>query len=194
MIAPPIICPSSSLHFSSRATYSSCSRCSSTNNSNSCSTSNRFVQSKYIMQHNMQLVQVQPKNYRFTHISLCSLQSMEHRLHSTSHSLQATPNSTIHSLGPPTHPRLADLWAASQVEPHQMEIMGHMSITLADMGTPESYGEELVIENECIPEQQEEEEAKVCSLQFCHFKKNNNRTGLYITMESTPYLRYKAVT
>lgn len=45
---------------------------------------------------------------------------MEHRLHSASHSLQATPNSTIHSLGPPTHPRLADLWGAAQVEAHQV--------------------------------------------------------------------------
>ncbi|XP_037396956.1 uncharacterized protein fam131ba isoform X6 [Pygocentrus nattereri] len=84
-------------------------------------------------------------------------QSLEHRLHSASHSLQATPNSTIHSLGPPTHPRLADLWAAAQVEPHQMEMMGHMGITLAEMGMPESYGDELVTENECILEQQEEE-------------------------------------
>eukprot|EP00064_Thunnus_orientalis_P015932 superscaffoldBa00003057_g15995 len=47
--------------------------------------------------------------------------TMEHRLHSASHSLQATPNSTIHSLGPPTHPRLADLWGAAQVEAHQVE-------------------------------------------------------------------------
>ncbi|XP_072531891.1 uncharacterized protein fam131ba isoform X3 [Salminus brasiliensis] len=87
-------------------------------------------------------------------------QSLEHRLHSASHSLQATPNSTIHSLGPPTHPRLADLWAAAQVEPHQVEMMGHMGVTLAEMGMPESYGDDLVIENECILEQQEEEEAK----------------------------------
>lgn len=45
---------------------------------------------------------------------------MEHRPHSASHSLQATPNSTIHSLGPPTHPRLADLWGAAQVEAHHV--------------------------------------------------------------------------
>ncbi|MEQ2175545.1 hypothetical protein GOODEAATRI_018908 [Goodea atripinnis] len=44
------------------------------------------------------------------------LRNLEHRLHSASPSLQATPNSTIHSLGPPTHPRLADLWGAAQVE------------------------------------------------------------------------------
>ncbi|MEQ2203103.1 hypothetical protein XENOCAPTIV_024688 [Xenoophorus captivus] len=47
------------------------------------------------------------------------LRTLEHRLHSASPSLQATPNSTIHSLGPPTHPRLADLWGAAQVEAHQ---------------------------------------------------------------------------
>ncbi len=86
---------------------------------------------------------------------------MEYRLHSASHSLQATPNSTIHSLGPPTHPRLADLWAAAQVEPHQVEMMGHMGMTMAEMGMAEVYGEESVVETECIPEQQEEEEAKV---------------------------------
>ncbi|XP_065143978.1 uncharacterized protein fam131ba isoform X2 [Paramisgurnus dabryanus] len=87
-------------------------------------------------------------------------QSVEHRLHSVSHSLQATPNSTIHSLGPPTHPRLADLWAAAQLEPHQVEMMGHMGVTMADMGMTESYGEESITETECIPEQKEEEEIK----------------------------------
>ncbi|RXN09689.1 protein FAM131B-like isoform X2 [Labeo rohita] len=88
------------------------------------------------------------------------LRSLEHRLHSASHSLQATPNSTIHSLGPPTHPRLADLWAAAQVEPHQVEMIGHMGVTMAEMGMAEVYGEEPVLETECIPEQQEEEEIK----------------------------------
>ncbi|TRY96208.1 hypothetical protein DNTS_009406 [Danionella cerebrum] len=87
-------------------------------------------------------------------------QSLEHRLHSASHSLQATPNSTIHSLGPPTHPRLADLWAAAQVEPHQVEMMGHMGVTMAEMAMAEAYGEESAMENECILEQQEEEEIK----------------------------------
>ncbi|XP_051728646.1 uncharacterized protein fam131ba isoform X6 [Ctenopharyngodon idella] len=87
-------------------------------------------------------------------------QSLEHRLHSTSQSLQATPNSTIHSLGPPTHPRLADLWASAQVEPHQVELMGHMGMSAAEMGMAEMYGEESVMETECIPEQQEEEEGK----------------------------------
>uniref|UniRef100_A0A673IJ54 Protein FAM131B-like n=1 Tax=Sinocyclocheilus rhinocerous TaxID=307959 RepID=A0A673IJ54_9TELE len=87
-------------------------------------------------------------------------QYQQQQLLHASHSLQATPNSTIHSLGPPTHPRLADLWAAAQVEPHQVEMMGHMGMTMAEMGMAEVYGEESVVENECIPEQQEEEEAK----------------------------------
>uniref|UniRef100_A0A3Q4G5C2 Family with sequence similarity 131 member Ba n=1 Tax=Neolamprologus brichardi TaxID=32507 RepID=A0A3Q4G5C2_NEOBR len=82
-------------------------------------------------------------------------QSMEHRLHSASHSLQATPNSTIHSLGPPTHPRLADLWGAAQVE-----IVGHLNAQMADMvgGVVETVGEEPEPESEDFPEQREEEE------------------------------------
>uniref|UniRef100_UPI003AACDCF0 uncharacterized protein n=1 Tax=Centroberyx gerrardi TaxID=166262 RepID=UPI003AACDCF0 len=82
-------------------------------------------------------------------------QSMEHRLHSASHSLQATPNSTIHSLGPPTHPRLADLWGAAQVE-----IVGQLSGAMAEMvgGVVETVGEEPEPESEGISEQQEEEE------------------------------------
>ncbi|XP_036070089.1 protein FAM131B isoform X17 [Oryzias melastigma] len=57
-------------------------------------------------------------------------QSLEHRLHSNSHSLQATPNSTIHSLGPPAHPRLADLWGAAQVEAHQQALIAHICIAV----------------------------------------------------------------
>ncbi|XP_021427613.1 protein FAM131B isoform X1 [Oncorhynchus mykiss] len=84
-------------------------------------------------------------------------QAMEHRLHSANHSLQATPNSTIHSLGLPTHPRLADLWGSAQVE-----IVGHTSGPMADMvvGVVETLGEEPEEESECISEQQEEEETK----------------------------------
>nr|XP_061808366.1 uncharacterized protein LOC133599567 [Nerophis lumbriciformis] len=59
------------------------------------------------------------------------LSCVEQSLHSTSHSLQATPNSTIHSLGLPAHPRLADLWGAAQVEAHQveMQLSGHVADT-----------------------------------------------------------------
>ncbi|XP_041867560.1 uncharacterized protein LOC121656570 isoform X3 [Melanotaenia boesemani] len=87
-------------------------------------------------------------------------QTLEHRLHSNSHSLQVTPNSTIHSLGPPTHPRIADLWGAAQVEAHQVEIVGQLSAQMADMagGLVETVGEEPEPESEGIPEQHEEEE------------------------------------
>ncbi|XP_028820266.1 uncharacterized protein fam131ba isoform X2 [Denticeps clupeoides] len=87
-------------------------------------------------------------------------QAMEYRYHSNPHSLQATPNSTIHSLGPPTHPRLADLWASAQVEPHQVEMIGQLGVPMPDGGVAEQVAEVTVAENECIPEQQEEEEAK----------------------------------
>ncbi|XP_075994736.1 uncharacterized protein LOC142989189 [Genypterus blacodes] len=70
---------------------------------------------------------------------------------SASQSLQATPNSTIHSLGPPTHPRLADLWGAAQVEAHQVEIVGQLSGQMGETmvgeelesdGSPQQHGEE----------------------------------------------------
>uniref|UniRef100_A0A3B3WYZ6 Family with sequence similarity 131 member Ba n=1 Tax=Poecilia mexicana TaxID=48701 RepID=A0A3B3WYZ6_9TELE len=85
-------------------------------------------------------------------------QSLEHRLHSGSPSLQATPNSTIHSLGPPTHPRLADLWGAAQVE-----IVGQMSAQMLDMvgGVVETVGEEPEPESEGILEHHEEEEEEL---------------------------------
>ncbi|KAG8004923.1 hypothetical protein GBF38_010762, partial [Nibea albiflora] len=81
--------------------------------------------------------------------------SMEHRPHSASHSLQATPNSTIHSLGPPTHPRLADLWGAAQVD-----IVSQLSGQMAEMvgGVVETVGEEPEPDSEDIAEQHEEEE------------------------------------
>ncbi|XP_043993590.1 uncharacterized protein LOC122843130 isoform X3 [Gambusia affinis] len=80
---------------------------------------------------------------------------LEHRLHSGSPSLQATPNSTIHSLCPPTHPRLADLWGAAQVE-----IVGQLSAQMLDMvgGVVETVGEEPEPESDGILEQHEEEE------------------------------------
>ncbi|XP_062302213.1 uncharacterized protein fam131ba [Osmerus eperlanus] len=113
-------------------------------------------------------------------------QSMEHRLHSASHSLQATPNSTIHSLGLPTHPRLADLWGSAQVEAHQVEIVGQMNCQpMADLVGGVVGMLEADVERECIPEQQEEEEAK--------------EEGVTLTLEAEPatltpsYLRENAM-
>lgn len=91
-------------------------------------------------------------------------QTLEHRLHSASHSLQATPNSTIHSLGPPTHPRLADLWGAAQVEAHQVEIVGQLSgQMMADMvgAMVETVGEEPEPESDGFTEQREEEDEEL---------------------------------
>ncbi|CAL8299854.1 unnamed protein product [Lota lota] len=99
--------------------------------------------------HNQQLLQYQQQ--------VCSA----YALHSASHSLQATPNSTIHSLGLPTHPRLADLWGGVQLDAHHVEIVGHLSGQMADgmlggvVGV-EPLGEEP--ESEGFSEQQDEEE------------------------------------
>ncbi|XP_031442145.1 uncharacterized protein fam131ba isoform X2 [Clupea harengus] len=82
-------------------------------------------------------------------------QALEHRFHSNPHSLQATPNSTIHSMGPLTHPRLADLWASALVEPQQVDIAGQM--TLMDGGMAEMMGDGFDAESKIIAEQQEEE-------------------------------------
>ncbi|KAG7256710.1 hypothetical protein CRUP_009543 [Coryphaenoides rupestris] len=103
--------------------------------------------------HNQQLLQYQQ-------------QSMDPRLHSASHSLQATPNSTIHSLGPPTHPRLADLWGGAQLDAHQAELVGHLSGQMADGMLGGVVGVETVGEEpEGFTEQQEEEEEDVTKVE-----------------------------
>ncbi|XP_041811159.1 uncharacterized protein fam131ba [Chelmon rostratus] len=115
-----------------------------------------------LQQHN-QLQQLQQlHHYQQQQLLQYQQQSMEHRPHSASHSLQATPNSTIHSLGPPTHPRLADLWGAAQVE-----IAGQLSGQMADIvgGVVETVGEEPEPESEDIPEQHEEEEEELTKVE-----------------------------
>ncbi|KAF7670143.1 hypothetical protein LDENG_00050300 [Lucifuga dentata] len=87
-------------------------------------------------------------------------QSLEHRMHSASHSLQATPNSTIHSLVHPTHPPLVDLWNVGQMEAYQAEAGGYMGVAAVvepSLGIP--CGDEMVgTEHSPLLEQQEEEE------------------------------------
>ncbi|XP_054911018.1 uncharacterized protein LOC129375778 isoform X5 [Poeciliopsis prolifica] len=125
--------------------------------------------SGYLQQHQAQLALQQQSQLQQLHLhhyqqqqflQYQQQQSLEHRLHSGSPSLQVTPNSTIHSLGPPTHPRLADLWGAAQVEAHQVEIVGQLSGQMLDMvgGVVETVGEEPEPESEGILEQHEEEE------------------------------------
>uniref|UniRef100_M3ZFK0 Family with sequence similarity 131 member Ba n=1 Tax=Xiphophorus maculatus TaxID=8083 RepID=M3ZFK0_XIPMA len=109
------------------------------------------LQQQSQLQHLQQLHHYQQQQF----LQYQQQQSLEHRLHSGSPSLQATPNSTIHSLGPPTHPRLADLWGAAQVE-----IVGQLSGQMLDMvgGVVETVGEEPETESEGFLEQHEEEE------------------------------------
>ncbi|XP_061123548.1 uncharacterized protein LOC133144687 isoform X4 [Syngnathus typhle] len=81
-----------------------------------------------LQQHN-QLQHLQ-QLYQYQQQQLVHYQQQQ-SLHSASHSLQATPNSTIHSLGPATHPRLADLWEAAQAQ--QAELVGQLSGQMAQM-------------------------------------------------------------
>ncbi|KAM4600354.1 uncharacterized protein fam131bb isoform 2-T2 [Polymixia lowei] len=87
-------------------------------------------------------------------------QSLEHRLHSANHSLQATPNSTIHSLVPSTHPPLVDLWNAGQTESYQVEAGGYMGVAaVVEPGLGVPCGDEVIgTEHSPLLEQQEEEE------------------------------------
>uniref|UniRef100_A0A8C6TY02 Family with sequence similarity 131 member Ba n=1 Tax=Neogobius melanostomus TaxID=47308 RepID=A0A8C6TY02_9GOBI len=123
-------------------------------------TVNSFLQqhqAHYMLQQQTQLQQLQQMHQYQQQQLLQQLQqhqqSLELRLHSASPSLQATPNSTIHSLVPPTHPRLADLWGAAQVD-----IVGQLSGQMADMAgvMVETVGEEPEPESGDFTEQRDE--------------------------------------
>lgn len=94
--------------------------------------------------------------------SVC-FKSLEHRLHSANHSLQATPNSTIHSLVHQIHPPLVDLWNTGQMETYQAEAGGYMGVAATvEPSLCVPTGEEIVgTEHSPLLEQQEEEEVKV---------------------------------
>uniref|UniRef100_A0A3Q2YAU5 Family with sequence similarity 131 member Ba n=1 Tax=Hippocampus comes TaxID=109280 RepID=A0A3Q2YAU5_HIPCM len=81
------------------------------------STMGSFLQQQQLslQQHN-QLQQLQQLHQYQQQQLLLQYQQQQQLLHSGSRSLQATPNSTIHSPGPATHARLADLWGAAQAE------------------------------------------------------------------------------
>ncbi|XP_068188514.1 protein FAM131B-like isoform X2 [Antennarius striatus] len=114
----------------------------------------------YLQQHQAHLV-LQHNQLQQLHQYQQLLQyQQDHRPHSASHSLQATPNSTIHSLGPPTHPRLADLWGSTQLEAYHAELVGQLSGQMADMvgGVVETVGEEPEPEMEDNPQHDDEEE------------------------------------
>ncbi|XP_035536766.1 uncharacterized protein fam131ba isoform X2 [Morone saxatilis] len=125
-------------------------------------------QTHFTLQQHNQLQQLQHlHHYQQQQLLQYQQQSMDPRPHSASHSLQATPNSTIHSLGPPTHPRLADLWGAAQVEAHHVDIVGQLSGQMTEMvgGVVETVGEEPEPESEDIPEQHEEEEEELTKVE-----------------------------
>ncbi|KAL2084102.1 hypothetical protein ACEWY4_019620 [Coilia grayii] len=92
-------------------------------------------------------------------------QSLEQRLHSATHSLQATPNSTIHSLALPTHRPLVDLWGAGQVEAYQAEVGGFVGVPTTSEGGLTT--EEVVKEHSPLLETQEEEEVKEEEVTLC---------------------------
>lgn len=81
-------------------------------------------------------------------------------LQSANHSLQATPNSTIHSLVHQVHPPLVDLWNTGQIEAYQVEAGGYMGVAaVVEPGLCALSGDEMVgNEHSPLLEQQEEEE------------------------------------
>ncbi|XP_034467010.1 AF4/FMR2 family member lilli isoform X4 [Hippoglossus hippoglossus] len=89
-------------------------------------------------------------------------QSLEHRLHSANQSLQATPNSTIHSLVHTVHPPLVDLWNTVQMEAYQTEAGGYMGVAaVVEPSLCVSSGDDMVgTDHSPLLEQQEEEDIK----------------------------------
>lgn len=83
---------------------------------------------------------------------------MEQRLHSATQSLQATPNSTIHSLPPLTHPPLVDLWGPGHAEAYQAEVGGYIA-----EGSLTAPSEDMGTEHSPLLEAQEEDQVKVRS-------------------------------
>ncbi|XP_034409703.1 uncharacterized protein fam131bb isoform X3 [Cyclopterus lumpus] len=86
-------------------------------------------------------------------------QSLEHRLHSNNHSLQATPNSTIHSLVHSVHPPLVDLWNTGQMEAYQTDGGGYIGVAaVVEPSLCVPSAEDMGTEHSPLLEQQEEEE------------------------------------
>ncbi|XP_048010029.1 probable serine/threonine-protein kinase MARK-C isoform X5 [Megalobrama amblycephala] len=94
-------------------------------------------------------------------------QMLEQRLHSATHSLQATPNSTVHSLPSRTHPPLVDLWGAAQTETYQADLVGYMGMPVAVDGNLTVPTEEVTTDHSPLLEAQEEEEIKEEDITLC---------------------------
>ncbi|XP_077064660.1 uncharacterized protein fam131bb isoform X3 [Siphateles boraxobius] len=84
-------------------------------------------------------------------------QMLDQRLHSATHSLQATPNSTVHSLPSRTHPPLVDLWGTVGTETYQADMMGYMSMPATVDGNLTVPTEEVTTDHSPLLEAQEEE-------------------------------------
>ncbi|KTF81027.1 hypothetical protein cypCar_00015667 [Cyprinus carpio] len=96
-----------------------------------------------------------------------SAEMLEQRLQSATQSLQATPNSTIHSLPPLTHPPLVDLWGAVQTEAYQADMVGYMGMPVAVDGNLTAPTEEVTTDRSPLLEAQEEEEIKEEEVTLC---------------------------
>ncbi|XP_031641940.1 uncharacterized protein fam131bb isoform X2 [Oncorhynchus kisutch] len=122
-------------------------------------------QQQFNLQQQSQLQQLQQlqqiQHYQQQQLLYQQQQSLEQRLHSANHSLQATPNSTIHSLAPATHAPLVDLWGAGQTESYQADIGGYnigvAAVVEAALNVP-SGDEGAGTEHSPLLEQQEEED------------------------------------
>ncbi|XP_051576396.1 uncharacterized protein LOC127453763 isoform X3 [Myxocyprinus asiaticus] len=91
-------------------------------------------------------------------------QILEQRLQSATHSLQATPNSTVHSLPSRTHPPLVDLWGAGQTETYQADMVGYMGMPV---GVEGHLTEEVMTDHSPLLEAQEEEEINEEDVTLC---------------------------
>ncbi|XP_016413962.1 protein FAM131B-like isoform X2 [Sinocyclocheilus rhinocerous] len=94
-------------------------------------------------------------------------QILEQRLQSATQSLQATPNSTIHSLPSLTHPPLVDLWGAAQTEAYQADMVGYMGMPVAVDGNLTAATEEVTTDHSPLLEAQEDEEIKEEEVTLC---------------------------
>ncbi|XP_055019725.1 protein FAM131B isoform X2 [Boleophthalmus pectinirostris] len=117
-------------------------------------------QQQFNLQQQSQLQQLQQlQHYQQQQL----LQYQQQQLQSANHSLQATPNSTIHSLVHQVHPPLVDLWNTGQMEAYQAEAGGYMGVSaVVEPGLCAPSGDEMVgsvgSEHSPLLEQQEEEE------------------------------------
>ncbi|XP_052345189.1 uncharacterized protein LOC118376434 isoform X2 [Oncorhynchus keta] len=122
-------------------------------------------QQQFNLQQQSQLQQLQQlqqiQHYQQQQLLYQQQQSLEQRLHSANHSLQATPNSTIHSLAPATHAPLVDLWGAGQTGSYHTDIGGYnigvAAVVEAALNVP-SGDEGAGTEHSPLLEQQEEED------------------------------------